>query len=178
MTKQGELLAAPRGLKIGVSGHQQLGGAESVEWTRSTLRQALSSMRIGSGYTCLAAGADQLFASVLIEMDIPYIAVVPCANYDKSFASVKQLAIYHSLKRSSREAIALPFPEPSELAYLAAGKYIVQHTDKLIAIWNGAPARGPGGTGDVVNYALSCKQPVLHINPATQKVKELAAALP
>ena len=36
---------------------------------------------------------------------------------------------------------------------MAAGKSIVDSCEMLIAIWDGKPARGLGGTGDVVRYA-------------------------
>jgi hypothetical protein len=34
--------------------------------------------------------------------------------------------------------------------YALAGRYIVERSDTLLAVWDGAPARGAGGTGDLV----------------------------
>jgi hypothetical protein len=34
--------------------------------------------------------------------------------------------------------------------YALAGRYIVERSDTLLAVWDGAPARGTGGTGDLV----------------------------
>jgi hypothetical protein len=59
----------------------------------------------------------------------------------------------------------LPFAEPSEDAYLAAGKYVVDRADILVTLWNGKPAAGKGGTGDIVEYARLLNRPVIHIDP-------------
>jgi hypothetical protein len=47
----------------------------------------------------------------------------------------------------------LPYPTPTEAAYFAAGKLIVNRCDLLLAVWDGQPAGGLGGTGDIVGYA-------------------------
>jgi len=47
----------------------------------------------------------------------------------------------------------LAFREPSEEAFFAAGKAVVDACDWLIAVWDGEPARGLGGSADVVAYA-------------------------
>jgi len=49
----------------------------------------------------------------------------------------------------------LSFDEPSEEAYLAAGCRVVDMSDVLLAVWDGQPARGKGGTGNIVEYARS-----------------------
>lgn len=47
----------------------------------------------------------------------------------------------------------MPFDEPSEKAYWSAGQEIVNQADRLLAVWDGQPAAGLGGTADVVRYA-------------------------
>ena len=39
--------------------------------------------------------------------------------------------------------------------YACAGAYIVKHCDVLIALWDGQPARGLGGTGQLVDWMIS-----------------------
>ncbi|MFJ8953478.1 hypothetical protein ACIRO1_25525 [Streptomyces sp. NPDC102381] len=36
---------------------------------------------------------------------------------------------------------------------MAAGKEVVDQSDVLLAVWDGKPAGGKGGTADVVAYA-------------------------
>jgi hypothetical protein len=50
-------------------------------------------------------------------------------------------------------------------AYVVAGRALIQHSDVLIAVWDGSRARGPGGTADVVAQALRLDIPVLVIDP-------------
>jgi hypothetical protein len=42
----------------------------------------------------------------------------------------------------------------------------VDRSDVLLAVWDGQPARGPGGTGDVVAYARARGTPVEVVWPA------------
>jgi hypothetical protein len=36
---------------------------------------------------------------------------------------------------------------------MAASEFMIDHADELYAVWDGQPARGHGGTADVVTYA-------------------------
>src|SRR6266850_2059881 len=47
----------------------------------------------------------------------------------------------------------LPFHKPSEDAFFAAGRRVVENSDILLAVWDGKPAKGKGGTADIVEYA-------------------------
>jgi hypothetical protein len=47
----------------------------------------------------------------------------------------------------------LHFAAPGEDAYEAAGRWIATESEVLIAVWDGQPARGRGGTADTVSYA-------------------------
>jgi hypothetical protein len=51
--------------------------------------------------------------------------------------------------------------------FLAAGKRVVDLSDQLVAVWDGRPAKGVGGTGDVVGYARSIGRPVILVDVAT-----------
>jgi polyphosphate kinase 2 (PPK2 family) len=56
--------------------------------------------------------------------------------------------------------VKLPPAPTHEDAYLAAGRWIVDHADRLVAVWDGRPARGRGGTAEVVAYARHRGVPV------------------
>ena len=49
-------------------------------------------------------------------------------------------------------------------AYEAAGRYVVDHCDLLIAVWDGKPARGRGGTAEIVAYAREKKRPLIVVS--------------
>lgn len=48
--------------------------------------------------------------------------------------------------------------------YLAVGRRVVDSSEILIAIWNGKPAMGRGGTGDIVKHAVATGHLVFWIN--------------
>ena len=62
-----------------------------------------------------------------------------------------------------------------EHSFLEAGRYIVDHCDRLFAVWDGKDAEGEGGTGDIVHYALKKHKTVTHIDPLKQTVIILPA---
>jgi len=50
-----------------------------------------------------------------------------------------------------------------EESYYQAGRWIVDHCDWMVAVWNGLPSRGRGGTADIVAYARRTQRPLVHI---------------
>jgi hypothetical protein len=157
-------------MKIGITGHQQLGSGATITWLSDALEKSIRQYHIDLGITSLAVGADQLYATVLRRAHIPYIAVIPSADYEATFQNTNDLERYQEFLRSASERIQLPFEKPSETAFYEAGKQIANLSDMLLAIWNGLPAKGLGGTGDIVQYALSNQKRVVHINPITHVV--------
>ncbi len=160
-------------MKVGITGHQQLGSEATITWLAETLEKIIRQYHIDAGITSLAVGADQLYAEVLRKAHIPYIAVIPSTDYETTFQNTNDLERYQELLRGASERVHLPFEKPSETAFYEAGKQIANLSDMLLAIWNGLPAKGLGGTGDVVKYALSIKKPVVHLNPITQIVRKI-----
>ncbi len=45
--------------------------------------------------------------------------------------------------------------------------------DLMVAVWNGRPAAGLGGTADIVKYALNSGKPVLHLDPESRTTEML-----
>lgn len=48
-------------------------------------------------------------------------------------------------------------------AYAAVGRYVVDHCDLLIAVWDGETSLGRGGTAEIVQYALQQDRPILRV---------------
>jgi hypothetical protein len=132
-----------------------------VEGVRQILRGCRPPLR---AITSLAAGADQLVAREVLGEGGSVHAIVPADNYESTF-SPEDLHSYEFLIAQADEVTRLDFPEPSKQAYWAAGKAMVDSCDLLVAIWDGEPARGLGGTGDVVAYATSSGKEVRVIWP-------------
>lgn len=137
---------------IGVTGHQNLSPS-----TRRFVRRALDAELEGLiplvGITSLARGADQIFADCVLGVGGELTVILPASGYESTFAASEDLTTYHRLLGSAIETITLPFGRPSEEAYMAAGKAIVERSNLLLAVWDGQPAGGLGGTADIVAYA-------------------------
>jgi len=122
--------------------------------------------------SALAMGADQLFVKTALELSIPVKVVIPCAKYAEIFSTSEALDEYHRLLNSCQEVHSLPFDECSEDAYLAAGHWIVDHSDLVILVWNGYPAAGKGGTADIASYLRLVGCPFVHVHTRLHTVKQ------
>jgi hypothetical protein len=149
---------------VGVTGHQNM-PAVARDFAAARIRELLGDLGAGLvGVSSLAAGADQIFARIILELGGELHAVIPSADYEKTFDD-DGARNFRTLLAQARQCDILPFPEPSESAFMAAGRAIVDKVDWLCAVWDGAPARGIGGTSDAVQYARSKAKPVKVIWP-------------
>ncbi len=138
---------------LGETGHQELTDPTGWRRLRSLLSEMLELVPAPLvGISSLAMGADQLFAQEVLARGGELRVVVPFPEYEGQFTGVAR-ARYRRLFKAAADAVVLPRSGADEECYLAAGQYIVDHSECLVAIWDGRPARGLGGTADVVAYA-------------------------
>jgi hypothetical protein len=149
---------------VGFTGHQEL-SAGTRENVQVMLLKWLSSWEKILGVTSLAAGSDQIFAECVLASSGQLLIVIPSHGYEGTFDNPVDLATYQELSRPAIDRIQLAFKEPSEAAYWAAGKRIVDMSDTLVAVWDGQPAGGLGGTAHVVAYAKKHNKEVVRIWP-------------
>lgn len=159
----------------GIAGHQDLGTAESVRMVAAAMNTIIERYGVSSGVTCLARGADQLYAESLATRGLSYTVILPCAEYASVFTSPSDRERFERLVRLASRTVALTFSEPSERAFYEAGKRVVDMSDIVIAAWDGLPAKGLGGTADIVRYALDTAHKVVRIAPVSG---EIARVLP
>lgn len=74
-------------------------------------------------------------------------------------------AEYDRILSAARKVHRMDFTESDSEAHMAASAYMVDQADELWAVWDGEPARGYGGTADVVAYARERHIPVRVIWP-------------
>lgn len=138
---------------LGVTGHQTIPPA-ARDYVLHAVRAMIRGLRSPlTAVTSLAGGADQLVAAELLRSGGRLHVILPSRNYEGAFATEADLASFRSLLEAADAVTELDYAEPSEEAFLAAGKSVVDNCEVLIAIWDGEPARGLGGTADVVGYA-------------------------
>ena len=159
-------------MKIGVTGHQKRPGAD-WNWVRDQITRELSLLpKPVEGLSCLAEGADQIFAECIIGHGGSLEVVVPTDDYERFF-SQEGLDNYLRLKARSNVK-RLAHPTSAQASFFRAGEYIADHSDLILAIWDGKPAAEYGGTGDIVGYALERGIPVVQIDPIARTVRRLA----
>jgi hypothetical protein len=142
-------------MKIGVSGHQNI-PPQAIEYIRRGIADIIFSANDSLiGISSLAVGADQLFASLVLEHGGQLHVIIPCRNYETTFPDKTELEQYKFLLNKADNIEILDCPRPSEDAYLEAGRRIADSSDLLIAVWDGKPAQGKGGTADIAYYAMN-----------------------
>jgi hypothetical protein len=150
--------------RIAISGHRGL-PAETVSLVDAAIRAALSAGGAGViALSCLADGADQIFARAVLDLGGKIEAVVPAEKYRDGLPAPAH-AEYDRLLGQAVAVHRLPFTETTPQAHMAAGTFMIEQAGELWAVWDGKPARGHGGTADVVTYARKRGKPVLVIWP-------------
>jgi hypothetical protein len=147
---------------VGMTGHQGLPAPTAALVTAAlgdTLRGYTPNL---VGVTMLGPGADQLFARVVLELGGALYVVQPTTGrqYRDSFEDPDAQRGYDELRARASYFEALEYAESSEQAHMHAGKVIVDRSSVLVAVWDGQPSRGLGGTADVVAYARQRGMPV------------------
>lgn len=154
--------------RIAVSGHRGLGSRTS-RLVDDAIRAALAA-EAGSvtGLSCLADGADQVFARAVTDLGGRIEAVVPAELYRDGLPEQAHTE-YDELLALAAEVHKMPFHGSSPESHMAASEFMINHADELYAVWDGQPARSYGGTADVVAYARQRGVPVRVIWPEGAK---------
>ncbi|MET9323839.1 hypothetical protein ABZX75_27205 [Streptomyces sp. NPDC003038] len=146
--------------RIGVTGHRSIPG-EVLGHVESSLRAVLGGHEGPlEALSSLAEGADQLFAAIALECGADLTVVIPSGDYEEGFEDAEALAGYRRLKHLATQEVRMDFARSTDEAYYAAGTYIADSCDRLVAVWDGLPARGHGGTAEIVAYARTLGKPV------------------
>ena len=115
----------------------------------------------------LASGADQVAAGAALAKGYRLRAVLPfpLPEFRADFANGARDAFDALLARCEAWWSLPGTRDDADLSYALAGEAAVAQSDLLIAVWDGEPAKGLGGTADVVDYAVCRGIPVLHLPP-------------
>ena len=151
--------------RIAISGHRGLAGETSL-LVEKAIRTALDEAGPDvTGISCLADGADQIFAHAVTDLGGSLEAIIPAGRYRESLPADSHPE-FDRLLALAANACCLLLAKPTPESFLAAGALMVDNADVLYAVWDGRPGRGPGGTADVVAYAHASGTPVNVIWPA------------
>jgi len=183
---------SPFRIRIGVTGHRAITDQESIarkvkEILRSKIYELLENEISQEEtpaltltiVTPLAEGADRLIAKEVLkfpESDIEVVLPFAKDDYMQDFETEQSRQEFEELYRKSQKPIVLKNnlsagalstierTEARNKAYEDVGRYVVTHCDVLIALWDGRPSRGRGGTAEIVAYAREEKRPLIIIS--------------
>ncbi|MDA8372282.1 MAG: hypothetical protein M0026_20775 [Nocardiopsaceae bacterium] len=146
--------------RIGITGHSNL-SAESIPLVRDALAEALAPYTGGLvGLSCLARGADQIFAEVVLDLGGRLEVVLPSVDYREAKVKPHNLDQFDALLMRSALVRYMPHKTAGREAYEDANEAILGSIDRLVAVWDRQPSGGKGGTGDAVEAALGRGVPV------------------
>lgn len=150
-----------------VTGHMDLTD-ESVPLVRAALRELLSKYSEDlTGISCIAAGADSLFAEEVTAIGGRLIAVIPSQDYRAAKVKPEHAAVFDHLVETAEDVVTLPHETANRAAYEAANDELLRRADRLVAVWDGTPPSGKGGgTADTVVQAREAGLTVDVIWPA------------
>ena len=152
-------------MRIAITGHRGL-PADTERLVDQAIREQLAAYAGGDlvGVTNLADGADQLFAQAVLDAGGQLEVIVPAARYRDGLPESAHAA-YDALLSRASSVHRLDWIESTEDAHMEASKVMLDRADHLFAVWDGKPARGYGGTADVVAEARNRRIPVAVIWP-------------
>ncbi|MET9590060.1 hypothetical protein ABZY45_03725 [Streptomyces sp. NPDC006516] len=146
---------------LAVTGHIDL-TEETVPLVRAALREVLAPYSEDlTGVSCIAAGADSLFAEEVSAIGGRLVVVVPSLDYRSAVVQPENAAVYDHLNETAVDVVTLPFEIADRTAYEAANAELLKRADRLVAVWDGTPPSGNGGgTADLVEEARRTGVPV------------------
>jgi SMODS and SLOG-associating 2TM effector domain 1 len=164
----------PCRIRIGVTGHRTLRDpvalAAGVDRVISLLGLALppdpSTRVLYEVVSPLGEGADRIVAERFLEVPSSILeAPLPFSpeEYERDFGSEASRARFRGLvERAEHVWVAADGGRPE--AYRQVGLYVVESCDFLIAVWDGQPARGEGGTQEILELARDRSMPAFVID--------------
>lgn len=147
---------------LAVTGHMDL-TPQSEPLVRAALEELLSRHDAGEllGVSCIAAGADSLFAEAVLAAGGRLVVVVPSMDYREHRVKPAHAETFDRLIEVATEVVTMPHETAGREAYEAANAELLKRADRLAAVWDGqAPTGKGGGTADVVLEARAAGIPV------------------
>ena len=166
----------PTTLAIGFTGHRNLPNEAKC---REAIRKVLLDWKAKVpgmiyGLSSAAAGGDLLFAETCSDLHVPVRVFLPVPK--EQFRNDFDKASWARVERVLENALSVEVIGAGEELterYYECGIETVGQSQLLIALWDGAPSHGLGGTADMVHFAKEQGRPVIWIHSTTNEVQYL-----
>ncbi|MFD6355111.1 hypothetical protein [Nocardia tengchongensis] len=140
--------------RIGVTGHMNI-TEDSVPLVYAEIARLLADAGDPAeliGVSCIARGADSVFAQAVLDAGGRLEVVLPSRDYRERKVKPDHAELFDTLLSRAETVRVMEFDEANREAYEAANEAVVGTCDRLIAVWDGQPGE-QGGTGTVVKLA-------------------------
>ena len=127
----------------------------------NSIRKAIS-----DGYTTfisgMACGVDIWAAEIVVRLKMSnpalhLVAAIPYPGFDETWE--EGWRVRYRLLLSQAEYVKVMEPRYSREAYQKRNEWMVNHSARVIAVYNGQPS----GTRNTIRYARLCRVPVLYL---------------
>ena len=165
-------------IALGITGHRFLPEIEAIIAGVENALQRILETFPGSDFrvlSSLAEGTDRILAKRLLMIPNTILWVplpLPEAEYLQDFKTTQSKQEFLMLLGKAEKVFSLPVTDSREEAYLAAGKYILDHCDLLMTIWDGKPGRGAAGTSAIIALARKRGLPMAWIHADDRNSRE------
>lgn len=140
-------------MRVGVTGHMDLTPA-TAQLVAEALHAHLEVSGDGLvGVSCIARGADSLFAEAVLQAGGALEVVLPSRDYREAKVKPDHAEQFDRLLKAAQRVRVMDFDHASRDAYEAANEAVMGSVDEMVAVWDGQPSTGKGGTAEVVAEA-------------------------
>lgn len=163
---------------VGFAGHRHLEQPAVVAAALDRVLSALTTQARAAGgrvelYGSAASGADVLFHEVAARQQLPVRVVLPLPplEFQKDFSPDDWVRASSCLDRAASIHVATSNATRPD-CYVDANYELLGGSDALVAVWDGEPARGAGGTAELVEQARGAGLPLVIVRPDGSVLEE------
>jgi hypothetical protein len=163
-------------LRIGVTGHRSLPDDPALAArVDEAIRRLVALNGNGDGPPCLvvvsalAPGADRLVAETALRepnSSLEALLPMPPDQCELDFPEPELRVAFRNLLHRARDIDVIPSAGSRRANFESAGLAMLDRINVLLALWDGEPARGQGGTAEIVAHAEARGLPVVWIATA------------
>ena len=146
-----------------VTGHRDLPQKE-INRIKAALRKAIEKA-VADGFTRFmsgfAEGVDQYFAEIVLEMrkSNPALELVAVIPYQKRLDNLRQKKWTYDMLEACTDVVVIR-EEYQPSVYSHRNRYMVEHSDRVIAVYDG---REKGGTAGTIRFTHTMKKELREI---------------
>ena len=146
-----------------VTGHRDL-PQNQINSVKAALLHEIEKA-VADGFTCfmggVAEGVDQYFVEIVMEKqkDNPELELIAVLPYQKRLENLKEKGHTYEMLEACRDVVVIR-EEYQPSVYSHRNRYMVEHSDRVIAVYDG---REQGGTVRTIRFAHQMKKELREI---------------